>query len=59
MLWLTRSSYNPLFMNDAMYDQQVLQSYSAETYDRLRYPHSIYDPARFFSARQKGFTFTT
>lgn len=51
-------SYKPIFMNDAMYDQKVLQSYGEETYQRLKATHSAYDPAGFFATRQKGFGFT-
>ncbi|KAJ9150677.1 FAD-binding, type 2 [Pleurostoma richardsiae] len=56
---LSYISYNPLFMNDAMYDQPVLQSYGEATYQKLKSTHAKYDPEGFFSQRQKGFTFTT
>ena len=46
-------------MNDAMYDQPVLQSYGDDHYQRLKAAHSKYDPDDLFSTRQKGFTFTT
>ncbi|PHH88798.1 hypothetical protein CDD83_7047 [Cordyceps sp. RAO-2017] len=51
-------SYNPLFMNDAMADQKVLQSYGEDNYQRLKAIHQKYDPDDFFSTRQGGFKFT-
>ncbi|KAG8409112.1 hypothetical protein J3459_017770 [Metarhizium acridum] len=52
-------SYNPIFMNDAMEGQDVLQSYGNETFSRLFSIHKAYDPQGFFSNRQGGFKFTT
>ncbi|RDA94226.1 hypothetical protein CP533_0580 [Ophiocordyceps camponoti-saundersi (nom. inval.)] len=49
-------SYNPLFMNEAMDDQPVLQSYGHETHGRLKVFQQRYDPAGLFSTRQGGFT---
>ncbi|ODA80710.1 hypothetical protein RJ55_03669 [Drechmeria coniospora] len=54
---LTFVSYNPIFMNDAMYDQDVLRSYGSENYARLRSTHEVYDQQGFFSKRQGGFKF--
>lgn len=56
---LTLSSYNPIFMNDAMYDQDVLRSYGNTTYDRLKATHEMYDPKGFFATRQGGFKFSS
>ncbi|KAM4057732.1 FAD binding domain-containing protein [Hirsutella rhossiliensis] len=53
------ASYNPIFMNDAMADQNVLQSYGDGTYQRLKAIHQDYDPDGFFSTRQGGFKFST
>ncbi|KAJ6437126.1 FAD-binding, type 2 [Purpureocillium lavendulum] len=52
-------SYNPIFMNDAMYDQDVLRSYGNTTYDRLKATHDAYDPEGFLSTRQGGFKFSS
>lgn len=46
-------------MNDAMYDQKVLESYGDATYNRLKATHEAYDPEGFFATRQGGWTFTT
>lgn len=43
------------FMNDAMYDQQVLQGYGADTYQRLKTVQKEYDPIGFFPGRTGGF----
>lgn len=50
-------SYNPIFMNDATYDQDVLGSYGAESYNKLKAVHEAYDPTGFFSLRQNGWKF--
>lgn len=49
--------YNPIFMNDAMYNQDVLRSYGDATFDRLKAAAAEYDPTGFFSTRQKGWGF--
>ncbi|RDA86152.1 hypothetical protein CP532_3044 [Ophiocordyceps camponoti-leonardi (nom. inval.)] len=49
-------SYNPLFMNEAMDDQPVLQSYGDETHRALKAFQRKYDPAGLLSTRQGGFT---
>ncbi|KAI9172775.1 FAD-binding, type 2 [Paramyrothecium foliicola] len=54
-----RSSYNPIFMNDAIKGQKVLESYGQETYLRLKDIHERYDPEGLLSTRQGGFTFET
>ncbi|PFH57011.1 hypothetical protein XA68_15617 [Ophiocordyceps unilateralis] len=51
-------SYNPIYMNHAMHDQKVLQSYGNATYQRLKAIHAAYDPHGLFSQRQGGFHFT-
>ncbi|PHH78673.1 hypothetical protein CDD80_6485 [Ophiocordyceps camponoti-rufipedis] len=55
-VWITYL-YNPIFMNHAMYDQKVLQSYGNETYGRLKAIQKRYDSAGLFSKRQGGFHF--
>ncbi|RMZ81649.1 hypothetical protein DV737_g2424, partial [Chaetothyriales sp. CBS 132003] len=45
------TSYNPVFMNDAMYNQDPLGSYGQETYDRLASIQKQRDPDGFFSQR--------
>ncbi|PHH66888.1 hypothetical protein CDD81_5240 [Ophiocordyceps australis] len=52
-------SYNPIFMNDAMYDQDPLVSYGRENYRRLRAIKIKYDNADFFGRQQLGFRFST
>lgn len=47
-----------IFMNDAMYDQQVLQGYGADTYQRLKVVQKEYDPIGFFPGRTGGFKLT-
>lgn len=51
-------SYNPVFMNDAIYSQEVLQTYGNKSYERLKATHQKYDPNGFFATRQDGFKFT-
>ncbi|PVH82788.1 FAD-binding domain-containing protein [Cadophora sp. DSE1049] len=45
----------PIFMNDAMADQKVLQGYGNETYARLKSIQKAYDPIGFFPSRTGGF----
>lgn len=45
----------PIFMNDAMADQQVLQGYGSATYSRLKTIQRTYDPSGFFPSRTGGF----
>ncbi|KAH9218626.1 hypothetical protein DL95DRAFT_423351 [Leptodontidium sp. 2 PMI_412] len=45
----------PIFMNDAMTDQKVLQGYGNETFERLKSVQKAYDPIGFFPARTGGF----
>ncbi|KAH7329642.1 hypothetical protein B0I35DRAFT_448658 [Stachybotrys elegans] len=52
-------SYNPIFMNDAINDQKVLESYGDATYQRLKDISESYDPEGMFRTRQGGFTFST
>ncbi|KAI7347927.1 hypothetical protein KC343_g12959 [Hortaea werneckii] len=51
------TNYNPVFMNDAMYNQDPLRSYGDETYERLRQIHNERDPSGLFD-RTGGFKFT-
>jgi hypothetical protein len=50
-------SYNPIFLNDAMYDQKPLESYGQATYDRLKGIQKAYDPSGLFPSRTGGFKF--
>jgi len=50
--------YNPIFMNDAMYDQMTLQSYENDGYAKLKAIQQSVDPAGFFPTRTGGFKFT-
>ncbi|KAM3414235.1 hypothetical protein BST61_g10892 [Cercospora zeina] len=47
--------YRPLFMNDAMFNQDPLKSYPAESYARLQQIQQERDPNGFFSRRTGGF----
>ncbi|PIA96174.1 Bifunctional solanapyrone synthase [Cercospora beticola] len=47
--------YRPLFMNDAMFNQDPLKSYPAESYARLQQIQRQRDPNGFFSKRTGGF----
>lgn len=51
-------SFTPIFMNDAMYDMQPLQSYKNGSYERLLQAKRKYDPEGFFTERTGGFKFT-
>lgn len=55
---LTYEEYNPLFLNDAMYDQQPAQSYGGNSYERLRAIQKQVDPNGFFPTRTGGFKYT-
>tara|TARA_R110002060_G_scaffold19999_1_gene27247 strand:+ start:195 stop:719 length:525 start_codon:yes stop_codon:yes gene_type:complete len=48
----------PIFMNDAMADQKVLQGYGNETYAKLKNIQKAYDPTGFFPSRTNGFKLT-
>ncbi|KAF8860556.1 FAD-binding domain-containing protein [Acephala macrosclerotiorum] len=50
--------YNPIFMNDAMYDQMTLQSYENDGYAKLKAIQKDVDPNGFFPTRTGGFKFT-
>lgn len=50
--------YDLIFMNDAMADQPVLQSYGSDTYNRLKSVQKEYDQMGVFPQRTKGFKFT-
>ncbi|KUJ08458.1 FAD-binding domain-containing protein [Mollisia scopiformis] len=47
-----------IFMNDAMYDQQVFKGYGSDTYQRLKVVQRKYDPIGFFPGRTSGFNLT-
>jgi len=50
--------YNPIFMNDAQYDQMPLQSYENDGYAKLKAIQQSVDPAGFFPSRTGGFKFS-
>ncbi len=50
--------YDLIFMNDAMADQPVLQSYGNDTYYRLKSVQKEYDQMGVFPQRTNGFKFT-
>ena len=50
--------YSPTFMNDGMYDQQVLQSFGPDNYARLKAIQQKYDPVGFFPGRTGGFKYS-
>lgn len=50
--------YNPIFLNDAMYDQLTLQSYEQNGYAKLKAIQKAVDPNGFFPSRTGGFKFT-
>lgn len=52
------TGYNPLFMNDAMFNQDPLKSYGSATYSRLQQIQRRRDPKGFLSKRQGGFKLT-
>lgn len=49
--------YNPLFANDAQVGQPVLQSYGAETYNKMKELHAQLDPTNMFLMQTKCFQF--
>ncbi|KKY25475.1 putative fad dependent [Phaeomoniella chlamydospora] len=54
---LTYQDWNPIFMNDAMYDQTPLQTYPLDEYEKLVSAKTKYDPNGFFTNRTGGFKF--
>lgn len=52
---LQEASYQPLFMNDAMYDQDVFASDGSANHDKLVQIQSERDPKGFFAKRTGGF----
>jgi hypothetical protein len=55
---LEEAEYDPIFLNDAMYDQLPLQSYENNAYARLKSIQKGVDPDGFFATRTGGFKFT-
>lgn len=55
---LEEAEYDPIFLNDAMYDQMPLQSYENDGYDKLKAIQENVDPEGFFPSRTGGFKFT-
>jgi hypothetical protein len=52
---LENDEYTAIFLNDAMYDQQPLQSYENDGYARLTSVQKAVDPEGFFATRTGGF----
>ena len=52
------TNYNPLFLNDAMYDQKPVQSYGNKTFQKLKEIQQERDPKGLFSKRTGGFKYT-
>lgn len=52
---IPKDTYLPLFLNDAMYDQPVLQSY--RDYEKFKALQKSVDPQGLFSTRGGGFKF--
>lgn len=52
------TNFNPMFMNDAMYNQDPLRSYGGATYNKLKAIQQKRDPNGFFSKRTGGFKYT-
>jgi len=52
---MPKDTYMPLFLNDAMYDQQVFQSY--RDYEKFKALQQSVDPKGFFRTRTGGFKF--
>ncbi|KAF4625739.1 hypothetical protein G7Y89_g12424 [Cudoniella acicularis] len=50
--------YNPIFMNDAMYDQKPLQSYENNGFAKLKAIQQSVDPSGLFPNRTGGFKFS-
>jgi hypothetical protein len=48
------TNWNPLFLNDAMYNQDAVQSYGDDTFAKLSQIQKSRDPAGFFSKRTGG-----
>jgi hypothetical protein len=49
--------YNPIFANDAMYDQKPYQTYGDNAYTRLKAIQRRVDPDGFFNMRTGGFKY--
>jgi hypothetical protein len=56
--YFTPKGYKMIFMNDAMADQPVLQSYGDATYQRLKNIQEAYDMLGLFRHQTNGFKFT-
>lgn len=54
---LIEEEYNPLFLNDAMTDQNPVQTYGNSTYAKLQETYKKYDPDLFFATRTGGFKY--
>ena len=52
---LKAASYQPLFMNDAMFNQDVFASYGSANHDKLVQIQRERDPKGFFAKRTGGF----
>lgn len=54
---IERTNFNPLFMNDAMYNQDERRFYGPGTYEKLRETQRKRDPEGMFRERTGGFKF--
>jgi len=55
---LAYAEYNPLYSNDAQFDQRPYQTYGAASYARLKAIQKNVDPLGFFPKRTGGFKYT-
>jgi len=54
---LAYEEYNPIFANDAMYDQAPYKTYGGRSYAKLKSIQKKVDPNGFFPGRTGGFKF--
>ena len=55
---LAYEEYNPIYSNDAMYDQTPYETYGDDSYAKLKAIQKKYDPHGFFPGRTGGFKYT-
>lgn len=55
---VSTTNFNPMFMNDAMYNQDPVRSYGEETYQKLLRIQRQRDPKGLFAKRTGGFKLT-
>jgi len=54
---LSYEEYNPIYLNDAMFDQKPMQTYGGTSYARLKAIQKAVDPEGFFPTRTGGFKY--